>query len=147
MARYEYADVPAEVLARLRPLCLGLPEAYEEQAWVGTRWRIRKRTFAHVLAIDSGYPPAYARAVPVDGPVTVMTFRSRGPELAVLANAGPPFYKPDWAPDVVGMVLDAGTDWTEVAELLTESYCVLAPKKLVALVDRGSAGADAELGE
>ena len=30
----------------------------------------------------------------------------------------------------------ATTDWAEVAELLTESYCVLAPKKLVALVDR-----------
>jgi hypothetical protein len=34
------------------------------------------------------------------------------------------------------MLLDATTDWTEVAELLTESYCVLAPKKLQALVDR-----------
>lgn len=37
---------------------------------------------------------------------------------------------------MVGLRLDADTDWTEVAELLTESYCVLAPKKLVALVDR-----------
>jgi len=27
-------------------------------------------------------------------------------------------------------------DWGEVAELVTESYCVLAPKKLVALVER-----------
>ena len=41
-----------------------------------------------------------------------------------------------WWYDIVGMVLDAGVDWDEVAELLTESYCVLAPKKLVALVDR-----------
>jgi hypothetical protein len=34
------------------------------------------------------------------------------------------------------MVLDDGVDWDEVAELLTDSYCLLAPKKLVALVDR-----------
>jgi hypothetical protein len=34
------------------------------------------------------------------------------------------------------MVLEAGVDWDEVGELLTESYCVLAPKKLVSLVDR-----------
>ena len=35
-------------------LCLALPEAYEEEAWVGTRWRIRTKTFAHVLMIDRG---------------------------------------------------------------------------------------------
>jgi hypothetical protein len=34
------------------------------------------------------------------------------------------------------MVLDEGVDWAEVTELLTESSCVLAPKRLVALVDR-----------
>jgi hypothetical protein len=36
----------------------------------------------------------------------------------------------------MGMVLDADTDWHEVSELVTESYCVLAPNKLVALVER-----------
>jgi hypothetical protein len=36
------------------------------------------------------------------------------------------------------MVIDAGVDWDEVAELVTESYCVLAPKKLVELVDRAT---------
>ena len=34
------------------------------------------------------------------------------------------------------MVLDDGTDWEEVRELVIESYCVLAPKKLIALIDR-----------
>jgi hypothetical protein len=34
------------------------------------------------------------------------------------------------------MVLTDDTDWDEVAELMIESYCVLAPKKLIALVDR-----------
>jgi hypothetical protein len=132
----EYADVPPAVLAALRPICLGLPDAYEEEAWVGTRWRVRQRTFAHVLTVEGGTDSAHARAAPVDGPTTVVTFRSSGPELEMLRSVGHPYFYAGWGRDVVGMVLDAATDWVEVAELLTESYCVLAPKKLVALVER-----------
>lgn len=47
-------EVPGEILARLREACLRLPEAYEEQAWVGTRWRVGKKTFAHVLVVEGG---------------------------------------------------------------------------------------------
>jgi len=132
----ERPDVPLEVVAGIRAVCLGLPEAYEEPAWVGTRWRIRSRTFAHVLVVDAGWPPVYARAAGTDGPATVLTFRSSGPELDALGGARHPFFRPLWPPDMVGLVLDAGVDWDEVAELLTESYCVMAPKKLVELVDR-----------
>lgn len=131
-------DVPAATAARLRSVCMALPEVYEEEAWVGTRWRVRKRTFAHVLEIDSGWPPAYARAAGSDGPVTVMTFRSSGPELHALANSGHPFFKPRWLEDIVGMVLEDDVDWDEVTELVTESYCALAPQPLVELVDRPS---------
>jgi len=132
----EHADVPPEIVAEVRSVCLGLPEAHEEQAWVGTRWRIRERTFAHVLVIDSGWPPAYARAAGSDGRINVMMFRSSGPEVDALRNAGHPFFAPPWRADEVGMVLDAGVDWDEVAELLTESYCAVAPRKLVERVDR-----------
>jgi hypothetical protein len=132
----ERPDVPPEVVAQIRSVCIGLPEAYEEPAWVGTRWRIRKQTFGHVLMVDAGWPPGYARAAGSDGPIIVMTFRSSGAELAALSAAPRPFFKPVWFPDIVGMVLDTGVDWAEVAELLTESYCVVAPKKLVELVDR-----------
>lgn len=118
-------DVPDDVEARLRELCLGLPDAYEERAWVGTRWMVRKRTFAHVLGIELD-----------DDPFVVVAFRSSGEELEVLRHAGHPFIVLGWGRDAMGMVLDADTDWDEVAELLTESFCMLAPKKLVALVDR-----------
>ncbi|MFI7427737.1 MmcQ/YjbR family DNA-binding protein [Micromonospora sp. NPDC049836] len=129
-------DVPPGIIDRLRPVCLALPEVYEEPAWVGTRWRIRKRTFAHVLTVDPRHQVAYARAAATDEPVCVMTFRSPGDEIAGLLAAGHPFFKADWGVDVVGMVLDEAVDWDEVAELLAESYCVLAPRKLAALVDR-----------
>jgi hypothetical protein len=130
------AEVAPDVVAQVRALCLSLPEAYEEQAWVGTRWRIRTRTFAHVLVIDAGWPPAYAKAAGTNGPVPVLMFRSSGPELEALRRAGRPFFAPRWRADEVGMVLAAGVDWGEVAELVTESYCCLAPKRLGALVDR-----------
>jgi hypothetical protein len=136
----DHPEVAPGLVAQLRTICAGLPEAYEESAWVGTRWRIRTKTFAHVLRIDAGWPPAYARAAHSDGPMTVLTFRSSGPELDALGDAGHPFFKPVWWTDIVGMVLEPDVDWSEVAELVTESYCALAPKKLAALVDRPGEG-------
>ena len=130
------AAVPSEIVARLRSVCCGLPETLEELAWVGTRWRIRGHTFAHVLTIEAGWPPAYAAAAGSDGPITVMTFQSSGPELDAFTHVGHPFFRPRWRPGIVGMVLADDVDWDEVTELLVESYCLLAPKKLVALVER-----------
>ena len=132
----ERADVPEPIITRLRAVCLRLPEAYEEQAWVGTRWRIRAKTFAHVLVVDDGWPEAYARAAGIDGPAPVLMFRSSGPELGALRESRLPFFAPPWRADEVGMILGDDVDWDEVAELLTESYCVQAPKKLAAQVDR-----------
>ena len=126
-----------DAVSRLRAMCSALPEAREEQAWVGTRWRIRTKTFAHVVPIADGWPPAYVEAAGTPGSATVLTLRASGDELAALQAAGPPFFKPVWFADIIGVVLDDGTDWTEVGELVTESYCLLAPKRLAALVDPG----------
>jgi hypothetical protein len=41
-----------------------------------------------------------------------------------------------WREDEVGMVVDERTDWHEVGELLTESYCLQAPTSLSRLVER-----------
>jgi predicted DNA-binding protein (MmcQ/YjbR family) len=125
-ARRYTDDVPDDVRVELRELCLALPEAYEETAWKGTRWMVRKRTFAHVIGVEA------------DGadPMVVLAFRSSGDELVALRNAGPPFVVLGWGRDAMGLAIDDDTDWDEVRELVTESYCVMAPKKLVALVDR-----------
>jgi hypothetical protein len=131
-------EVAPAVVAALLSVCEALPEAREETAWVGTRWRVRDRTFAHVLVVESGWPPAYARAAATDGPATVLTFRSSGPELDALRGSGSPYFGPPWRADEVGMVLGADVDWAEVAELVTESYCAVAPRALVDRVDRPS---------
>ena len=122
--------VPHAILGKLRSLCLALPEAHEEQAWVGTRWCIRKKNFAHVLMVDGGQPPAYAKAAGSDGPLCVMTFRSPLPQLDAYAYTWEPFFRPVWFPDIVGLKLDASTDWDAVAGLVRASYRHLAPKKL-----------------
>ncbi len=125
-ARRYTDDVPADVESRARELCLALPETYEEPAWVGTRWMVRKRTFAHVLGIEDD----------ATGSSVVLAVRSSGEELEALRHAGHPFLVLGWGRDAIGMVLDVGTDWDEVREVVTESFCVMAPKKLVALVVR-----------
>lgn len=133
---HERLDAPSEIVERLRVACLALPDVYEEEAWVGTRWCVRKKNFAHVVPIKDAWPPAYVRAVGSDADRCILTFRSTGEELAALSAHGPPFFKPPWWHDIVGMVIDDDTDWDEVVELVTESYCVLAPAKLAALVQR-----------
>lgn len=125
----------ADVVRRLAAIATRLPEVVEQDAWTGVRWRIRSTTFAHVMVAQPGYESAYRDVTGDDAVRTVLTFRSSGDELLALSNAGPPFYKPPWSPVVVGMVLDDATDWTEVAELVTESYRVSAPRRLARLVD------------
>lgn len=88
--------VPPRTLARVRKICLALPDAVEEQAWAGVRWTIRKRNFAHVVKIEGGWPPAYARAAGSDGPLVVLTFRAQGMLHDTLRTAGPPFFLAEW---------------------------------------------------
>jgi hypothetical protein len=131
-------DIPEVILGRIRSVCLALPGAQEQDAWVGVRWRVRGHTFAHVLTVESGRPASYARAAGTDGPAVVLTFRGDAEELAALAGMGAPYFRTQWGREVGGLVIGPDTDWDEVAELLTDSFCVMAPQKLVAQVDRPS---------
>lgn len=130
------ADVPPELLERVRSICLALPETYEEAAWIGVRWRVRKRTIAHLLTIDETKTTVLKGAFDLEGEVTALTFRVPGEELLALKESGYPFVHAGWGRDVMAMHVTEQTDWGEVAELLTESYCLLAPQKLVARVNR-----------
>ncbi len=126
----EYAEVPGNIVRLVRVACAHLPEAYEEAAFTGVRWRIRTRTLVHVVTV-----------VQEQGLVTLMTFHAAGEEHDALIAAGDPFFR-GWGPGLVAMVLrDDGTiDTDEVRELLTESYCLLAPKKLIALLGAARPG-------
>lgn len=130
------AALPIPVLNRLRLVCSDLPEASEEVAWVGIRWVVAKKNFAHVLMIDAGHPPAYAKAAGSDGPLCILTFRGPRPAMDAPRFRRPPFFRPPWFADIFGLAIDEATDWDEVENLLVQSYCLLAPKRLRAKVDR-----------
>ena len=118
----DYLDVPDAIVRRMRAACAHLPEANEEHAFAGVRWRIRGNTLVHVVTRDRA-----------EGPMTYMTFHAAGAELEALVAMGDPFFA-GWGAGLVSMLLrdDGTTDWDEVKELVTDSYCLLAPKKLVA---------------
>lgn len=132
-------QVPEATLAKLRAICSGLPEVQEQRAWVGTRWCVRGKNFAHVLMLDQGWPPAYAKAAGQAGPACLLTFRLPVAMAQAPRLARPPFFKPVWWPDIAGLRLDHGEnppEWEEVEALLTTSYGQLAPKALAAGLGR-----------
>ena len=58
------------------------------------------------------------------------------PRPSECAGLGDPYFRTGCGGNVVGLLLDDLTDWTDLAELLTESYCLQAPAKLAARVRR-----------
>jgi predicted DNA-binding protein (MmcQ/YjbR family) len=79
------------------------------------RWRIRKRTFAHVYSRDEN---------------TMMTFRAPARSCRRLWRRARRSPRQIGGVNVVRVSLDGHVDWDEVAELLADSYRVQAPKKL-----------------
>lgn len=132
--------VPSETVARLRRICLALPQVVEESAWVGTRWCVRGKTFAHVLMVEAGWPPAYAQAAGTGGPACLLTFRTLDRIFDPVDFEQAPYFRPVWFPNIVGVVVDDATDWDAVARFLTVSYRVLAPKALVEALDASDDG-------
>ncbi|GAA3611015.1 hypothetical protein GCM10022236_10910 [Microlunatus ginsengisoli] len=131
-----YGDAPAEVEGRLREICRELPEAYEEPAWAGLCWRVRRRTVVRLLTVQRDWAPDFGDERGGTDRRTVLTFKTLAGESASLAACGFPFYLLGWGHDSVGMVLSGDTDWSEVRELVTDSYCTVAPRMLVARIAR-----------
>lgn len=121
----DYVDAVPEHLRLVRARCGALPDVWDEPAWAGHRFLVRKKNFAHVFGLDEGQSFR-----------SILSFRSPDDERDSLLAVGHPFFRLGWGYNAVGMVLDGDTDWDEVTELVTESYCLVAPKKLVAQVDR-----------
>jgi len=114
--------VPEEWVLRIGAVLGALPRVHEENAWVGTRWRVGPATIAHVFG---GEDQQFR-----------ITFRAEPDEVMAFEHLGAPYFKGEWGLNVVGMLLDDDTDWDELAELLTDSYCLQAPQHLAAQVDR-----------
>ncbi|GAB2975664.1 MmcQ/YjbR family DNA-binding protein [Nocardioides montaniterrae] len=115
-------EVPLDMVERMRAILEPLPQVKEEGAWVGVRWRVGSATVAHVFGGE--------------GQLFRVIFRAEPDEVMAFRHMGAPYFKTEWGGNVVGMTLDDATDWVELGELLTDSYCLQAPVKLVEQVDR-----------
>ena len=115
-------------LPRLRRLCLALPEAHEVEAWGEPTFRVRNKLFAMYAAAGNhhgdGRPAVWCKAAPGNQDLMVRAAPAR--------FFLPPYVGPSgW----VGVWLDRAVDWDEVAQLLADSYRLVAPKRLVWALD------------
>ena len=115
--------MPNDPVDRLRDICLALPDAAEQQTWGDPTYRVRGKIFAMEKRGD-GRPSLWCKAPP-------------GAQ-AVLVGADPArFFVPPYVGHRgwIGLRLDDGVDWDEVADLVADSYRMTAPKRLAARLD------------
>jgi hypothetical protein len=116
--------MPSPLLARLRRVCLALPEAREVEAWGAPTFRV-KTMFASYVGPDSPYSDGRASA----------WVKTRQANQDFLVGASPErFFVPPYVGvrGWTGVFLDDLTDWDELDELLWDAWRMSAPKKLAA---------------
>ena len=111
-------------LPRVRKLCLALPEAHEVEAWGEPTFRVKNKLFAMFASASNhhggGRDAIWCKAAPGNQELMISLDPDR--------FFRPPYVGPSgW----VGMWLDKRVAWGEVAEVLRDSYLLVAPKKLV----------------
>jgi hypothetical protein len=125
-------EVPQDIFERVRALCLALPEVTVRVDYSLIRARstahsfdIRRRSFCLLVAVEK----------PTGKSVPLLVLRVDPDDREALLSVGDPFFPSRAGRDRIGVLLTDDTDWVEIRELVTESYRVLAPKKLTALLD------------
>ena len=128
----EPVEVPEDIVERVSALCLALPEVAVRVDYS----RIRERSTARSFVIRRrSFCLLVAREGLAGKPVPLLVLRAGPVEREALLAMGRPFFAPRAGRDRIGVLLTGGTDWAEIRELVTDSYRVLAPKKLTALLD------------
>jgi hypothetical protein len=115
----------SDAVERVRRICLSLPEATEKIAWGEPTWRVKKvfAMFASAGTHHGGGRDSLWCAAPV------------GVQQILVTSDPEKFYVPPYVGvnGWIGIRLDAVDD-DELRSLLVQSYCMVAPKKLQALV-------------
>jgi hypothetical protein len=117
----------SDILSRVRQVCLSLPEAVEQEAWGEPTFRVRKKMFA-MFASAKNHHGAGRDALWVNAPLGVQEH--------LVASDPTTYFVPPYA-GVKGWI---GLDLAKVGEddlraHVTGSYCMVAPKKLLSLLD------------
>ena len=117
-------------LARLRALCLALPEAEERQTWDCQTFRVRAKIFAmHVpdRTLGGAAPALWCKAPP-------------GTQHLLIEADPERFFRPPYVGPKgwIGLRLAGRIDWLEVDALVRRSWRMTVPKILAAtLLDLG----------
>ncbi|MDB4877705.1 MAG: hypothetical protein JWM41_4151 [Gemmatimonadetes bacterium] len=117
-----------DALARLRKICLSLPEATEVEAWGEPTFRVKGKIFA--MHASSGTHHGAGR------PAVWILSVSMEQDLVMRARPDryfkPPYVGPSgW----IGAWLDKSPPWGEMEQLLRDAWRRRAPKKLAALLE------------
>ena len=118
------------MLARIRELCLALPETCERPSHGAPTFFVRgKRAFVMVLTNHHG-----------DGRFAIWCAAPAGLQEQLVEGDQERFFVPPYVGHRgwLGMRLDRGLDWDELAGIVEDAYAEVAPAKLVA-VARGDA--------
>jgi predicted DNA-binding protein (MmcQ/YjbR family) len=115
-------------LARLRRLCLALPGAHEVVAWSEPTFRVKNKVFAmHADAANhhGGGRPA------------VWILAASGRQARMVTRDPERFFVPPYvgAAGWLGVWMDRGCDWDELAAILRDAYKLAAPKPVAAALD------------
>jgi hypothetical protein len=113
-------------LARLRRVCLALPEAHEKIAWGMPTFRVKNKLFAHYRNNHhgDGRIAAWCKSLPE----RQLDLVEADPVLFFV----PPYVGPSgW----VGIRLDRKPDWGLVAEIVEQAYRLTAPQRLLDELD------------
>ena len=117
------ASARRDFTEQLRTICLALPEATEQETWGHPTFRVRRKIF-----VGCGWD---------DDDRFTMSMKAAPGEQEVLLAEGHPFFFPKYVGSKgwIGLEIDGDTDWTDVAELVEDSYRAIAPKTLVRRLD------------
>jgi hypothetical protein len=106
-------------LARLRAICLALPDTTEKVAWGEPTWRVRGRLFAQ---LDDHHHGAEHLAVWLPAPL--------GEQEAMVFTDPERFFRPPYVGGKgwVGVRIDRRPDWKVIERLVAQAYHHVAPR-------------------
>ena len=111
-------------LEKIRELCLGLPETSERLSHGAPTFFVReKRAFLMVLTDHHG-----------DGRFAIWCAAAEGMQELLVESEPERFFRPPYVGHRgwLGVRLDRGLDWDEIAGIAEDAYAEIAPAKLVA---------------
>jgi hypothetical protein len=121
------AIVSDPILARLREVCLALPEVTERLSHGSPTWFVRgKKTVATYVDNHHG-----------DGRLAIWCPAPPGVQGVLVTEEPDRFFVPAYVGHRgwLGVRLDRDLDWDEVAGIVEDAYRLVAPRKLVAELD------------